>query len=169
MKLCNGAQLEICGILISQKMNRDSEKGIFTKVKIQVRVSDLIKVKGQDGQKVFQKRDEANSSGGGATNNFDHCQLKSVPKIKIDEETNNYFAIISKSSVLRSPRAGSAPENGESDKSSSLRRQSVASSAPAIKESDLREERPVLRKCLSLRGTRQDGRHREVQENEIVR
>ena len=152
-------------------MNRDSEKGIFTKVKIQVRVSDLIKVKGQDGQKVFQERDEANSSGGGATNNFDHCQLKFVPKIKIDEETNNYFALISKSSVLRSPRAGSsAPENGESDKNSSLRRQSVASSAPAIKESDLlREKRPVLRKCLSLRGTRQDGRRREVEESKIVR
>ena len=159
-------------------MNRDSEKGIFTKVKIQVRVSNLIKEeKGQDGQKVFQQRDEANSSGGGVTNNFDHCcQLKSVPKIKIDEvavqecETNNCFALISNSSVLSSPRAGSSPpENGESDKNSSLRRHSVASSAPAIKESDLREERPVLRKCLSLRGTRQDGRHREVQENKIVR
>ena len=125
-------------------MNQDSE----TKVKIQVRVSDLIKDKDPNfGQKVLSQGDEGNN--GGATN----CQLKSVPKIRIDDVTGPEF------------------ENGQDDQgsgtNSSWRRRSVASSVPASKES-LREERPVLRKCLSLRETRQ-GRSRGVEENKIVR
>ena len=164
-------------------MNQDCENGIFTKVKIQVRVSDLIKDQGADyGQTVPQQRDESNN--GSATNSFEDCQPKSIPTIKIDEatvrefETNNLhhncFAD-SKSSVPCSPRPVSllktlAPENGrddESDANPSWRRQSVASSVPASKES-FREERPMLRKCLSLRETRQS-RSRGVEEKKIVR
>jgi len=153
-------------------MNQDCENGISTKVKIQVRVSDLIKDHGANyGQKTHQQRDE--SSNGSATNSFEDCQPISVPKIKIDEatvqdlETNNLhpncFAD-SKSSAPCSPRPVSlAPENGRDD----WRRKSVASSAPASKES-FREERPQLRKCLSLRETRQ-GRSRGMEENKIVR
>ena len=132
-------------------MNQDSEEVIFTKVKIQVRVSDLIKEKDANfGQKVLLQSDEGNN--GGATNSFDHCQLNSVPKIKIDDVTGQEFE---------------NGQDGESDTNSSWRRQSVASSVPASKES-LTEERPVLRKCLSLRETRQ-GRSRGVEENKIVR
>ena len=164
-------------------MNQDSEKGAFTKVKIRVKVSDLIQDKGSNyGQKALQQADEGNN--GWASQSVDHCQPISVPKIKIDEATvqefetdnlrPNCFAD-SKSSVYCSPRAVSvggfsAPENGqddESDRNPSWRRQSVASSFPLSRES-FREERPVLRKCLSLRETRQ-GRSRRVEENKIVR
>ena len=160
-------------------MNQDCESGIFTKVQIQVRVSDLIKDHGSDyGQKVPQQRDESNNESG--TNSFQDCQPTCVPKIKIDEamvqdlETNNLHPNCSadlKSSALCSPRPVSlAPENGrddESDANPSWRRKSVASSAPASEES-FREERPQLRKCLSLRETRQS-RSRGVEENKIVR
>ena len=156
-------------------MNQDCENGIFTKVKIQVRVSDLIKDQGVNyGQKALQQRDESNN--GSATNSFEDCQPISVPTIKIDEaavqefETKNHN---SESSTLNSPSAVSlaiTSENGrddESDANPSWRRSSVASSVPASKES-FREERPMLRKCLSLRETRQS-RSRGVEEKKIVR
>ena len=139
-------------ILENRNMNQDSEKGIFTKVKIQVRLSDLIKDKDINfGQQVLPQRDEGND--GGATNSFDYCQLNSVPKIKIDDVTGPEF------------------ENGQDDArdtNSSRRRQSAGSSVPAASKESSREERPVVRKCLSLRETRQ-GRSRGVEENKIVR
>ena len=157
-------------------MNQDCESGIFTKVKIQVRVSDLIEDQGVNyGQKALQQRDESNN--GSATNSFEDCQPISVPTIKIDEatiqefETKNLHPNCFANSALCSPRPASlAPENGrddESDENTSRRRQSVASSVPASKES-FREERPMLRKCLSLREARQS-RSRGVEEKKIVR
>ena len=161
-------------------MNQNCENNIVMKVKIQTRLSDLV----PDVEFKTLKSDNADTNGDLAACSFSPRELGSVPRIKVEEtaiqgqDTEKSKNMDDSQSITKcneDPMVNlklyiKDPDQG-SNLLPSLRRKSVASSTPTrskILEQETTRTRPILRKCSSLRETRQ-GRRRQVEENKIVR
>ena len=156
-------------------MNQNCENNIVMKVKIQTRLSDLV----PDVEFKTLKGEDAHTSGHFTACSFPPRELGSVPWIKVedrDTEKNknmddsqpitkcNEDPIVNLKLHIEDPDQGS-------NLLPSLRRKSVASSTPTRSQAlvDQKTTRPILRKCSSLRETRQAIRSQGVEESKIVR
>ena len=159
-------------ILRKYNMNQDFENNVVMKVKIQTRLSDLV----PDGEPKTSKSEDGRTNGDFL---LACClpprEMLSIPRIKVDEatiqNTKTKKNFDDSQSTAEDPRVKLKLHQGGSNRLACLRRKSVASSTPTrskILEQETARTRPILRKCSSLRETRQ-GRRREVEENKIVR
>ena len=157
-------------ILRKYNMNQDFENNVVMKVKIQTRLSDLV----PDGEPKTFKSEDGRTNGDFLACCLPPREMVSVPRIKVDEatiqntETKKNFD--DSQSRAEDPMVKLLHQGG-SNRLACLRRKSVASSTPTrskILEQETTRTRPILRKCSSLRETRQ-GRRRGAEENKIVR
>ena len=161
-------------------MNQNCENNIVMKVKIQTRLSDLV----PDVEFKTLKSEDADTNVDLTACSVAPCELRSVPWIKV-EETAILDQDTEKSKNMDDSRSITKcnedpmvklklnikdPDQG-SNLLPSLQRKSVASSTPTRSQTLLvhqKTTRPILRKCSSLRETRQ-ARRRGAEENKIVR
>ena len=161
-------------------MNQNCENNIVMKVKIQTRLSDLV----PDVEFKTLKSEDADTNGKLTDCFFPPRELRSVPWIKVEEtaiqdqdteKSKNMDASRSITKCNEDPMVNLKLHIKDPDQGSnllpSLRRKSVASSTPTRSQIlvDQKTTRPILRKCSSLRETRQAIRRRGVEESKIVR
>ena len=161
-------------------MNQNCENNIVMKVKIQTRLSDLI----PDVEFKTLKGEDGHTNGDLRACSFPSRELRSVPWIKVeetaiqDQDTEKSKNIDDSQSITKcneDPMVNLKLNIKDPDQGSnllpSLRRKSVASSTPTRSQTlvDQKTTRPILRKCSSLRETRQAIRSRGVEESKIVR
>ena len=160
-------------------MNQNCENNIVMKVKIQTRLSDLV----PDVEFKTLKGEDGHTNGDLTACSFPSRELRSVPWIKVEEtaiqdqdkeKSKNMYDSRSITKCNEDPMVKLKLNIKDPDQGSnllpSLRRKSVASSTPTRSQTlaDQKTTRPILRKCSSLRETRQ-ARRRGVEESKIVR
>ena len=157
-------------------MNQNCENNIVMKVKIQTRLSDLV----PDVEFKTLKGEDGHTNGDLTACSFPSRELRSVPWIKVeetaiqDQDTEKSKNIDDSRSITKcneDPMVKLKLHIKDPDQGSNLRRKSVASSTPTRSQTlvDQKTTRPILRKCSSLRETRQAIRRRGVEESKIVR
>ena len=157
-------------------VNQNCENNIVMKVKIQTRLSDLI----PDVEFKTLKGEDGHTNGDLRACSFPSRELRSVPWIKVeetaiqDQDTEKSKNIDDSQSITKcneDPMVKLKLNIKDPDQGSNLRRKSVASSTPTRSKTlmDQKTTRPILRKCSSLRETRQAIRSQDVEESKIVR
>ena len=157
-------------------VNQNCENNIVMKVKIQTRLSDLV----PDVEFKTLKGEDGHTNGDLTACSFPSRELRSLPWIKVeetaiqDQDTEKSKNMDDSQSITKcneDPMVKLKLHIKDPDQGSNLRRKSVASSTPTRSGTlvDQKTTRPILRKCSSLRETRQARRRRGVEESKIVR